>query len=347
MTLDLSEIVVPLLAWYDKNARILPWRENSSPYRVWVSEIMLQQTRVDAAIPYYERFLTELPGIAELASAPEEKLLKLWEGLGYYRRVRNLQLAAKKIMAEHDGKFPSSLPDVLALPGVGDYTAGAILSIAFGRAEPAVDGNVLRVLARLTECPDDIASSKVRKRFADALRIVYPAGRCGDFTQALMELGALICLPGTPRCVDCPLAASCAARKNGTTNLYPVKRSAPERPVEQRTVFLLCAQGKVALIRRPATGLLAGMYEFPNVEQTLDERQATDLLCRWGLDVQTLCAGSASHHVFSHREWEMTSWIADCAIVAPCFEWFAPDELRRTCALPSAFKMYRSLSWIR
>ena len=223
--IELEKIVIPLLNWYYQNKRILPWRENQDPYRVWVSEIMLQQTRVEAVIPYYERFMERFPTIESLALCEEEVLFKLWEGLGYYSRAKNLKKAAQKIYAEYQGQFPDKFEDILNLPGIGSYTAGAVASIAFGQARAAVDGNVLRVITRLTEDGRDIMDAKFRKEMTEQLEKIYPPKECGDFTQSLMELGAVICVPnGAPKCEICPLGSLCGAFQNGTQVQYPVKK---------------------------------------------------------------------------------------------------------------------------
>ena len=247
----LQQIPEKLLKWYDQNARILPWRENPQPYRVWVSEIMLQQTRVEAVKPYFERFLKALPTVEDLAQAPEEQLLKLWEGLGYYNRVRNLQRGARAVMTEHGGVIPASFEALKKLPGIGDYTAGAIGSIAFQIPVPAVDGNVLRVISRVLYRRDNILDAKVKRRIEGEIKEILPE-RTGDFNQSLMELGATVCLPnGAPKCNECPLQELCRAHLVGDEESLPVKTKAKKRKIEQRTVFLLVCDGKIALRKRP------------------------------------------------------------------------------------------------
>ena len=222
---QLSQITEPLLAWYEKNARVLPWRENTDAYRVWVSEIMLQQTRVDTVIPYYERFLRRFPDVAALAAAPEQELLKMWEGLGYYSRVRNMQKAAQQICEKYNGIFPDEYEQLLSLPGIGAYTAGAVASIAWNKPYAAVDGNVLRVVTRLTADSREISDTKFKNEITAALQEIYPVDKCGIFTQSLMELGAVVCMPnGTPRCTECPLQSLCSACAAGTQPAYPVKK---------------------------------------------------------------------------------------------------------------------------
>ena len=274
---QLAAIVQPLLSWYDTHARVLPWREHPAPYRVWVSEIMLQQTRVEAVKPYFERFMTALPTIRDLAEAPEDVILKLWEGLGYYNRVRNMQKAARKLVAEYDGQMPADFDAILALPGIGSYTAGAIASIAFGLPYPAVDGNVLRVLSRIEKNYDDILKQSVKRRFEQEVKAVIPADRAGDFSQSLIELGAIVCVPnGAPKCGECPLAALCEAHKNGVETELPKKTPPKSRRIEDKTVLVLVSDNQAALRKRPAKGLLAGLYELPNLEGYLNSEQVLD-----------------------------------------------------------------------
>ena len=219
---ELREIAEPLLAWYDGHARKLPWRDNPEPYRVWVSEIMLQQTRVEAVKPYFERFLKELPTIRHLAEVPEERLMKLWEGLGYYNRVRNMQKAACRIVEEYQGEMPADFDRIRELPGIGSYTAGAIASFAFGIPKPAVDGNVLRVLSRVTKSYEDIMKQAVRRKMEERVEAVIPCDRAGDFNQSLIELGAIVCVPnGAPKCGECPLKMLCRAHAEGVEEELP------------------------------------------------------------------------------------------------------------------------------
>lgn len=273
----LKEIVSPLLNWFDGNARILPWRSNPEAYRVWVSEIMLQQTRVEAVKPYYERFMRELPDIKSLAMAPEEVILKLWEGLGYYNRVRNMQKAAILIIEKHGGSMPADYEQLLELPGIGSYTAGAVGSIAFGIPVPAVDGNVLRVLSRVLANSEDIGKQSVKKMYEQRLLLVMPKKCPGAFNQSLMELGALICLPnGEPKCSECPIFEMCTARKQGIVMELPKKSPKKPRRIEEKTVLVIQDGAHIALKKRTDKGLLAGLYEFPNVSGELDENQAIE-----------------------------------------------------------------------
>ena len=275
-----------LLSWYRANARDLPWRHTRDPYRIWVSEIMLQQTRVAAVVGYYHRFLQAFPNVEALADAPEEKLLSLWQGLGYYSRARNLRKAAQ--IVKERGAFPDTYQELLALPGIGAYTAGAIASAAFGRPVPAVDGNVLRVMSRLNDNHGDILSPKVRRGIESQVKALFPDADADIrvFNQALMELGATVCVPnGPPQCERCPVAAHCLARERGTALQLPVRAPKKARRVEDRTVFVLCRDNRTALRKRPGRGLLAGLWEFPNTEGTLSETEAAEVVKTWGLSV--------------------------------------------------------------
>lgn len=343
--LRLAEIVEPLLAWYRQNARVLPWRENTDPYRVWVSEIMLQQTRVDTVIPYYERFMARLPTVRALAEAREEELLKLWEGLGYYSRARNLQKAARYICAEFGGAFPRTYERLCSLPGVGPYTAGAISSIAFELPEPAVDGNVLRVLSRLTESSRDIADPAVKKQMSAALAEVYPAGHCGDFTQSLMELGAVVCVPnGFPKCEACPLRGLCRAFQHGTQTEFPFQTKKQPRRAEKKTVLLLCCGGTVAVRKRPPGGLLGGLWEFPCLDGALSQAETAAWLERQGARTEHIEKAMRRKHIFTHVEWDMSAFRVSCA--APFqpdgggLTWVTLEKLEAEIALPTAFRRF-------
>jgi len=330
-----------LLQWYDGCARTLPWRETPSPYRVWISEIMLQQTRVEAVKPYYERFLSQLPTVKALAEASEEQLLKLWEGLGYYNRVRNLQKAAGQVVERFGGELPASFEELRSLPGIGEYTAGAIASIAFGIPVPAVDGNVLRVVARVTAREDNILDPHVKKRWSREVAAIIPENRAGDFNQALMELGAMVCLPGgAPKCAECPLNAVCLAHAGGVELALPVKAAKKPRKMEERTVFLVTCRGRLALDRRPEKGLLAGLWELPAVPGRLGEREALKALAERGVKVRKLEKLPAAKHVFTHVEWRMTGWAGEADGPVSGFTWAALSELERDITLPSAFKAY-------
>ena len=332
-----------LLAWYDRNARVLPWRSDPKPYRVWVSEIMLQQTRVEAMLPYFERFLAALPDVAALAAADEPILMKLWQGLGYYSRARNLQKAARIVMEQHGGELPADWQALRQLPGIGDYTAGAIASIAFGLPEPAVDGNVLRVLSRVLASGEDIALSEVKKRFAGLIHAILPSDRPGDFNQALMDLGATVCLPnGMPLCADCPLSGLCRAFELGTAEALPVKAVKKPRVVSERTVFVIRCGDEALLALRPSRGLLAGLWELPNADGWLDGAGAAALLRNWGADPSGLVALPEAKHVFTHVEWRMRGFLVETDRFPPPWDhaWAGSTALSARYAVPSAFRAY-------
>ncbi len=307
--LELKKIVEPLLSWYDTHARILPWREEPTAYRVWVSEIMLQQTRVEAVKPYYERFMNALPDVRTLAEAEEETLLKLWEGLGYYNRVRNLNKAARLIMEKHQGVIPDTYEELCALPGIGSYTAGAVASIAYQRSVPAVDGNVLRILSRIRLDERDILLAGVKKSVEQDLSGIMPKDRPGDFNQALMELGATVCIPnGEPKCAECPWNTFCKAAELGCMTDYPKKTPKKARTIEYKTILVIQDEQKTALRKRPSKGLLAGMYEFPWLEGHLSEEQVLSYLKETGLQAIHIKRLQDSRHIFTHKEWHMTGY---------------------------------------
>ncbi len=338
---NLESAVQPLLDWYRLSARDLPWRKTRDPYRIWVSEIMLQQTRVAAVLGYYARFLDAFPSVEALAQSPEDQLLKLWEGLGYYSRARNLQKAAQ--MVAERGGFPEDYPGLLALPGVGEYTAAAIASAAFGKREAAVDGNVLRVIARLLDCHDDITAPQTKKKIRAHVQAVFPEAPedVPIFNQALMELGATVCAPnGPPKCLLCPLRTLCLGLARGTAEALPVKAPKKARRVEEKTVFLLLRDGKAALRKRPPGGLLAGLWEFPNTDEALDENAAPSVISGWGLEARSWRAKLAAKHIFTHVEWRMTGYtLAVSGEGPPDFVWMNAAELKAH-AVPSAFARY-------
>lgn len=334
----LHRLTPALLSWYDLHARVLPWRGTRDPYRIWLSEIMLQQTRVQAVVAYYERFLSKCPTVESLAALTQDELFKLWEGLGYYSRARNLHAAAKLLAAR--GGFPQTAAEWRKLPGVGDYTAAAVASIAFGEAVPAVDGNLLRVTARVTACADDILSVKTRRDFTAALQEAIDPARPDAWNQAMMDLGATVCLPsGTPLCERCPAATFCAARRAGLTGVLPVRAAKKPRRAEERTVFLLLQNGRVALRKRPEAGLLAGLWEFPNVAGSLDASSAEIVPTRWGCSVRSLTPLSAAKHIFTHVEWDMHGYLAEVEGEGDDFFW-ADASAFSAAAIPSAFAAY-------
>jgi A/G-specific adenine glycosylase len=330
-----------LLAWYRENARDLPWRADREPYHVWISEIMLQQTRVETARPYYTRFLSEAPGVRELAEMGEERLLKLWEGLGYYSRARNLQTAARVIMEKHGGRFPREFREILALPGVGAYTAGAIASICFDAPVPAVDGNVLRVAARVAGDASPVDRPEQRRKIEADLTALYAGGDCGDLTQSLMELGALICLPGAAaKCDCCPISALCAACRDGTAARLPVRAGKKARKKEEWTVFALFCGEAIALRKRRPEGLLASLWELPNIEGKRGAAEALALARDWGLGSVSIQEEKERLHVFTHVEWRMRCYFIRCERRSDRFLWADPRALDAEIALPSAFRKF-------
>lgn len=342
----LDEIADPLLKWYDGGRRVLPWREDPSPYHVWVSEIMLQQTRVEAVKPYYDRFMHALPDIEHLAAAEEEQLLKLWEGLGYYNRVRNLNKAAQMVMAEYGGDMPSEYEELIRLPGIGSYTAGAISSIAYGKRVPAVDGNVLRVLTRLCCDERDIMQQSVRRQIEEELKPVIPAERAGDFNQALMELGATVCVPnGTPHCEECPWRKLCQAHERGEELSFPHKAPKKPRTIEEKTVLIIRDDSRTALRKRGDSGLLAGMYEFPCLEGKLSGKQVLSYLKQEGLSVLKIEKLRESKHIFSHKEWHMIGYMVRVDELAPRIGnekllFVEKNETKSRYPIPSAYAAY-------
>ena len=334
-----------LVEWYRERKRDLPWRHHVNAYRVWVSEIMLQQTRVEAVKPFFERFMTELPTVKDLAEAPEDKLLKLWEGLGYYNRVRNMQKAAQKIEEEYAGKFPENYEEIKALPGIGNYTAGAIGSFAFGIPKPAVDGNVLRVVSRILASREDIMKAKVRTAIETALEEVIPKDCPGDFNQGLIELGAIVCVPnGEPKCEICPAAEICRARKEGIAMELPVKTKAKGRKIEKRTVLVFHDSDTLAIQKRPDKGLLAGLYELPNLEGWLSQQEVIEYSKSIGLSPIRIKKLPAAKHIFSHVEWQMKGYeIQVDELEKNCSKEmiFAKEEvLKEKYSIPSAFEAY-------
>ncbi|MBP3672966.1 MAG: A/G-specific adenine glycosylase [Oscillospiraceae bacterium] len=336
----LAQLPQALLPWYEHSKRDLPWRQDREPYHVWLSEIMLQQTRVEAVKGYYARFLDALPTIEALAACDDEMLHKLWEGLGYYSRVRNLKKAAIQIMQEHGGVFPRKYADVRALPGIGDYTAGAICSICFDAPTPAVDGNVLRVISRLAEddTPIDLPAYKAQVR--DALAEIYPA-EAGNFTQSLMELGATLCGPNwKPRCAECPCRDFCGGARHATAENFPVKLPKKGKRVEEKTVFILSCDGRYALEKRPNQGLLAGLWQFPNVENKLETADALAAVEKLGLRPREILRSVKRKHIFTHIRWEMRGIYIEVSETAGDFTWLSAEEIRRAAALPTAFRQF-------
>lgn len=350
----LDQSVQPLLEWFEVSARTMPWRSNPEPYWVWVSEIMLQQTRVEAVRAYFDRFIAALPNIESLANIEDEKLMKLWEGLGYYSRARNLKKAAIVCVEQYHGELPRTYEELLKLPGIGSYTAGAIASIAYEQEVPAVDGNVLRVISRLLAWEEDITKQSVKRKMEAALlelmKRVHPNPR--TFTAALMELGALVCIPnGAPCCMECPWKSICLARIQKKVERIPVKKKKIVRKIEERTVFLIQDGDLTAIKKRPSTGLLAGLYELPNIEGFYSEQEVKRIWeekLKLPLTVERLKDGK---HIFSHIEWHMQAYRV---IIPKILEqnkllreqegelfFVTQEELNTNYALPNAFKTWK------
>jgi A/G-specific DNA glycosylase len=341
---SLQGIPAPLLAWYAKHARSMPWRDDPRPYPVWISEIMLQQTRVDAVRAPFMRFLAQLPDATALAGAPEERLLKLWEGLGYYSRARNLKKAAMQVCAEHNGELPADYTLLLGLPGFGEYTAGAVASIAFGVPVPAVDGNVCRVFSRLLASAANVDILSVKRAYRALVAGLIPADTPGAFNQALMELGATVCLPnGQPLCQSCPLLSLCSASRQGTAGDLPVRKAKQKRRCERRAVLFVIAERRVLLFRRPPSGLLGGMWEPLNRTGAFSARETELLLRGWGGTLQTVKKLLPAVHIFSHIEWRMDAAVVFSApFAAPDGAvWADLSDIQNIYAIPSAFRAWR------
>jgi len=336
---DFSHLVVD---WFRREGRILPWRVGRDPYRIWISEIMLQQTRIEAVIPYYHRFLSALPNVSALSDCPEDELLKLWEGLGYYSRARNLKKAARMLMETYGGALPQEPAELLTLPGIGAYTAGAIASIAYGKKAPAVDGNVLRVLARVCGDFRDVTLDSTRKAFHQALLSVYPEGKAaGDLTEGIMEIGERFCIPnGAPLCEGCPLKEACVAFREGLWEQLPVKSPKKERRKEEMTVLLLSSGGKFALQKRPEGGLLSGMWEFYHLPGKKSAKEVKEHLEKEGFSPQSVKKAGSFKHVFTHLEWLMTGYSVICAEEKDALLWLDPETIRKEYAVPTAFRAF-------
>ena len=344
---NLEPMVMPLLAWYDENKRSMVWRDNPTPYHVWISEIMLQQTRIEAAKSYFLRFTEEIPDIQTLADIEDERLMKLWEGLGYYNRARNLKKAAKVLVERYDGKMPADYDLLLELPGIGPYTAGAIASIAYNQKAAAVDGNVLRVVTRYLALPEDIMKMSFRNQVAKELVRIMPE-RSGDFNQAIMELGEVICIPnGAPLCNECPLRGECKAFHEEKQMDFPVKPEKKQRKIEKRTVIILEHGNKVAIQKRPEQGLLAGLWEFGSLEGRFSGK---GLKKRFNTDTKIKKLHSGIH-IFSHVEWHMdcyrisldepAQWETDLFSLDNLV-WVSFEQLQRDYTLPVAFHSFRN-----
>ena len=337
---NLKNLPEAILGWYHTGHRDLPWRKDRDPYHVWLSEIMLQQTRVEAVKRYYLRFLEQLPTIADLANCDDDLLHKLWEGLGYYNRAKNLKKAAQVIQTEYNGVFPREYSQVRALPGIGDYTAGAICSICFDMPVAAVDGNVMRLLSRLCDDATPIDLPARKQEVKRQLEQLYPS-QAGDFTQGLMELGATLCGPNRePQCEDCPCKDFCLGHRRGTAAQLPVKLPKKTKRKEDRTVFILSCDGSYALCKRPDKGLLAGLWEFPNVDSSLSLSQALNWVTTQGLKPREVLRQVEREHIFTHIHWKMTGFYLEVQEKSGDFVWYTQRQIREQAALPTAFRQF-------
>lgn len=345
MALDQTALKL-LVNWFPERRREMPWRTDPSPYHVWVSEVMLQQTRVDTVIPYYERFIAALPDPEALAACPQDALMKLWEGLGYYSRVRHMQEAAAVMVREHGGQVPDSMEALRKLPGIGSYTAGAVLSIAFHRPVPVVDGNVLRVVSRLNGSFEDVRSQSVRKRMEGTLAGLLSEGELDPSTvnQALMELGALVCIPnGQPKCGSCPVRGRCEAHLRGLTEEIPVLSPRIPKKNALLTVLVLRRGNLFGVVKRPGKGLLSGLYGFPVSEGRLSEAEACGAARAMGFRVVSSERLRPARHVFTHLVWEMDAYLLNVEGDCPDVRFVTPDELDDRIALPAAFRKWPEL----
>lgn len=345
---DQTEFSKKLLLFYDEHARELPFRISPKPYYTWISEIMLQQTRMDTVIPYFNRFIAGIPDIQALAQVDDDVLMKLWEGLGYYSRARNLKKAAQVIVERYQGEMPNSYEELLTLPGIGPYTAGAIASIAFNQPVPAVDGNVIRVFSRLKAYGEPVMNAKGKRFIHAAVEEVIPPERPGDFNQAIMELGATICLPnGAPLCEDCPVADHCLAYQGGNPLDYPIMPQKKERRIEDQTVLLITNDRQFLVEQRPKQGLLAGLLQFPMKAGHLEEEAVQAWLEDLGYSEAEVNPGKSAKHIFSHVEWHMKSFevtINSSRVreLAPNLRWLEAEDLDKI-TLPTAFKKFRQI----
>ena len=332
-------ITKQLLEWYSFNKRDLPWRHTKNPYLIWISEIMLQQTRVEADKVYYERFIKRLPSLEDLATIQEDELLKLWEGLGYYSRVRNMQKCAKCLVEKGYSNLPSTYQELIALPGIGKYTAGAILSIAFDQSVPAIDGNVYRIISRFYALEETISKASSYAYFATYLDKILPPKDCGDFTQSFMDLGSLICIPKNPKCEECPLKEKCQAYLQKSVDKYPVIQKKKEQKIEERNVYLYIYQDKIGIRKRDNKGLLASMYEFPNDTESLSSIDIENDLLEKGISYEQVLEIGESKHVFSHIIWYMKGYLIYLNEPIDLL-WVSKTALFSQYSIPSAFSYY-------
>ena len=338
-TFSKKDFIKRVLSFYDTNQRVLPWRESRNPYHIWVSEIMLQQTRVQTVIPYYNRFIEELPDIESLAKASDEVLYKLWEGIGYYSRVRNLRKAANQVLEIFGKELPNNRKDLETLSGIGPYTSGAIASIAFGKKNAAIDGNVLRIFARLYEIDRSIKEREVKLDIKKKVEVLLPADRIGDFNQGLMEVGATICLPnGKPKCYECPFNSFCKSYLHDNVMNIPKKNKKEAVPKYNKTVLLLKYKDSYAIEKRPDHGLLKSLYQFPMFEGHLS---LDELLEKYKIEKQDITILGASKHKFTHLHWNMIGYQLDMDREIESYSYFSPDAIINNLTIPSAFKAYK------
>ncbi len=335
-----EKITKNLLTWYAENKRDLPWRHTHNPYFIWISEIMLQQTRVEAVKVYYERFIHTLPNVYDLANVKEDALLKLWEGLGYYSRVRNMQKSAKILVEKGLTNLPDTKEELLSLPGIGEYTAGAILNIAFAKKEVAIDGNVYRVLGRYYKIEEDLGKSTTYKIYERRMKRILPETMTGDFIQSFMDLGSIICTPKSPKCNLCPLFEDCKARKINQMELYPVKQKKIQQKVEERIVFLYLCKDKVAIRKREEKGLLASLYEFPNILSTSSLMDIENEFVVKNIPFTSIMEIGEAKHIFSHKIWYMKGYLIELKEEVGEYIWVTKRELQEVYSIPSAFSYY-------
>lgn len=335
----LLESIPLLLEWYDTHKRDLPWRKDKDAYHIWISEIMLQQTRVEAVIEYYNHFIREVPDLKTLSRISEDYLLKLWQGLGYYSRARNLQKTAQLLIEQGKTTLPSTYAELLKLPGIGTYTAGAIASIAYGETVPAVDGNVLRILTRILGQYDNIADSKTKTKYENLLKPYMPENESGNLNQAMMELGATICIPnGAPRCNICPVSAFCQAYQKGLLAVLPVKIKKQNRKIISKIVFLYIYKNQIAIQKRPDYGLLASLYEFPNIDSSMNLNEVKSYLNQENIAYESVSLLGKYKHIFTHLEWNMDGYIIFLRKkIRNRYIWATVEELNAIYSLPSAF----------
>ncbi|HCX64487.1 MAG TPA: A/G-specific adenine glycosylase [Eubacteriaceae bacterium] len=339
-----KKLIDNLLSWYDQNGRSLPWRTDRSPYGTWISEIMLQQTRVDTVVGYYNRFMKEIPDVESLAKVDEEKLLKLWQGLGYYSRAKNLKKAAQVLMEEYRGLIPSDAVQLVKLPGIGPYTAGAIASMAFQKQEPAIDGNVLRIIARLNAYCNEVDSTEGKKKLSTYASKWISEDRPGDLNQAWMDLGAMICLPnGSPRCSDCPLAFFCKAYEKNLIDQIPRKKKKKKRKIEYKTVLVIRHGDQFALVKQKQKGLLSGLWAFPSLEGHQSKEEAMDWLKEYEMEIVSIDPIESSKHLFSHIEWQMIAFEVEVdGMNERYWAWASKEEIQKKYAVPTAYRKYLS-----